>query len=93
MEHIKLKEMGRTLRALRFGKGITLDSAADKLGCSRRALNYIESGESLCMSRVFLRYCELLGVEIIFDIDDAVYRTGINRMRFDKQVTGSRQHA
>ncbi len=85
VEHVTLKELGHALRALRLDKDISLEEVAQAMHCSRVALDKIEIGKLKTVSPLFWRYCTFLGVDVIFDIDDAAYQRGINKMRFTKR--------
>lgn len=80
MEQVKLKELGQSLRFMRVGKGMTLDDVAGEMKCSRQQINNIETGEVSYLSRVFIKYCTFLDVNIIFDMDQEVYQLGVARL-------------
>jgi transcriptional regulator with XRE-family HTH domain len=63
-------EIGRWLRHQRELKGMSQQDVADRLGTTRTAVHYWESGKRTIYAVNFIDYCEVLGVDPQQAVDD-----------------------
>jgi len=57
-----ITEFGKTCRKLRIDKGLTMDEAAEMLGCSQPSLSYIEQGKTNPSIKFFEKFFKVFEI-------------------------------
>lgn len=66
------KEIGRVLASYRKKKHMRGQDVADKLGVTKVAIHYWESGKRTINADMLIRYCEVIGVDASAVISEVI---------------------